>query len=94
MTKAPSAELKPNPTDQDTLPPYEVLDAILERFVEDAEPIDRVIARGFDPTIVRDVVGRIKGTEYKRRQMAPGLIITRKAFGVGRRYPVAQRYPR
>jgi len=94
MTKAPSAELRPNQTDQDSLPPYDLLDAILERHVEDGKSADEIIAEGRDEATVRRVVRMVRTSEYKRRQMAPGLILTRKAFGPGRRYPIAQRYPR
>lgn len=92
LTKAPSAELRPNQTDQDSLPPYDVLDAILERYVEDHREVEDIVREGFDADVVREVVSLVRRTEYKRRQMAPGLIVTRKAFGPGRRYPVAQRY--
>lgn len=94
LTKPPSAELRPNQTDQDSLPPYDVLDAILELYVEDHASTDEIIARGFSAETVSRIVRLVKLNEYKRRQMAPGLIITSKAFGSGRRYPIAQRYPR
>jgi NAD+ synthetase len=89
IEKAPSAELRPNQTDQDSLPPYELLDAILELYVEDHATPEQIVARGYDPELVRRVVGLVTRAEYKRRQAAPGLILTRKAFGVGRRVPVA-----
>lgn len=92
ITKAPSAELRPNQTDQDSLPPYEVLDAILEEYVVKCRPAAEIVASGFDPAAVRRVVRLIDGTEYKRRQAAPGLKVTSKAFGVGRRIPIAQRW--
>ncbi len=92
LTKAPSAELRPNQTDQDSLPPYDVLDAILEHYVEDQLSIDEIIAAGFDAQVVNKIIRLVKLNEYKRRQMAPGLILTRKAFGSGRRYPIAQGY--
>ncbi len=92
LTKPPSAELRPNQTDQDSLPPYDVLDAILEQYVEDHRSIEEIIAAGFDTQVVHKIVRLVKLNEYKRRQMAPGLILTRKAFGSGRRYPVAQGY--
>ncbi len=92
LTKPPSAELRPDQTDQDSLPPYDVLDAILERYVEDHASIDDIIAAGFDSDTVRRIIRLVKLNEYKRRQMAPGLIVTHKAFGWGRRYPLAQRY--
>lgn len=92
ITKAPSAELRPNQTDQDSLPPYEVLDAILEEYVVQLRPASEIIAMGFDEATVRKVVRLIDGNEYKRRQSAPGLKVTSKAFGVGRRIPIAQKY--
>lgn len=91
IEKAPSAELRPNQTDQDSLPPYEALDAILELYVEDQRTPAQIIAAGHDPGQVARVVQLVVGAEYKRRQAAPGLILTRKAFGPGRRMPVAGR---
>jgi NAD+ synthase (glutamine-hydrolysing) len=92
ITKPPSAELRPNQTDQDSLPPYDVLDAILEAYVVRGKSAAEIIASGFDPVTVRRVVQLIDSNEYKRRQAAPGLKVTSKAFGVGRRIPIAQRY--
>ena len=92
ISKAPSAELRPNQTDQDSLPPYEVLDAILEEYVVRLRPASEIIARGFDEATVRRVVHLIDANEYKRRQAAPGLKVTSKAFGVGRRIPIVQKY--
>ncbi len=92
LTKAPSAELKPDQTDQDDLPPYELLDAILSAYVEEGKGIEEIVAEGFDATIVRSVIGRIDRNEYKRYQAAPGLKITSKAFGIGRRYPLAKQW--
>jgi NAD+ synthetase len=92
ITKAPSAELRPNQTDQDSLPPYEVLDAILEAYVVEDRPAAEIIASGFSEADVRRVVRLIDASEYKRRQAAPGLKVTSRAFGVGRRQPVAQRW--
>ena len=92
ITKAPSAELRPNQTDQDSLPPYETLDAILEAYVVDCKSPADIVKAGFAEADVRRVVKLIDGAEYKRRQAAPGLKVTSKAFGVGRRVPVAQRY--
>ncbi|MEY4691707.1 MAG: hypothetical protein RIT19_2032 [Verrucomicrobiota bacterium] len=92
LTKAPSAELRPNQTDQDSLPPYEVLDAILEAYVVEDRPVAEIIAAGFSEADVRRVVRLIDLSEYKRRQAAPGLKVTSRAFGVGRRQPVAQRW--
>ncbi|MEY2409251.1 MAG: hypothetical protein QOF48_1921 [Verrucomicrobiota bacterium] len=92
ITKPPSAELRPNQTDQDSLPPYDVLDAILEEYVVRCRSAAEIIAAGFDEAAVRRVVQLIDFNEYKRRQAAPGLKVTSKAFGVGRRIPIAQRY--
>jgi len=92
ITKPPSAELRPNQTDQDSLPPYDVLDAILEQYVVDQCSPAEIRAAGFRPADVARVVRLIDGAEYKRRQAAPGLKVTTKAFGVGRRIPVAQRW--
>jgi NAD+ synthase len=92
ITRPPTAELRENQTDQDSLPPYEVLDAILERLVEREEPLATIIAAGFD----RDVVARIDRllniAEYKRRQAAPGVKVTRRNFGRDRRYPITNRF--
>jgi NAD+ synthase (glutamine-hydrolysing) len=92
ITKPPSAELRPNQTDQDSLPPYDVLDAILEAYVVELKSVAEIIAAGFEEATVKRVVRLIDFTEYKRRQAAPGLKVTTKAFGVGRRVPIAQRY--
>src|SRR6185295_7571508 len=92
ITKPPSAELRPNQTDQDSLPPYEILDAILEEYVVRGQGPDEIVKLGFDEATVRRIVRLIDFNEYKRRQAAPGLKVTSKAFGVGRRIPIAQRY--
>ena len=92
ISKAPSAELRPDQEDQDSLPPYEVLDRIVEAWVEDHRSVDEIIAEGLEPDAVNQVVRLITGNEYKRRQAAPGIKITAKAFGVGRRYPIAAKY--
>jgi NAD+ synthetase len=92
ITKPPSAELRPDQKDEDTLPPYETLDAILERYVVASESVDEIIAADFDAATVRRIARLIDLNEYKRRQAAPGLKVTSKAFGVGRRIPVAQKY--
>jgi NAD+ synthase (glutamine-hydrolysing) len=91
--KAPSAELRPNQKDADTLPPYDVLDPILDLFVEEGAGADDIVARGFDPATVAWVIDAVRRNEYKRKQAAPGLKVTSKAFGVGRRFPIAVRYP-
>jgi NAD+ synthetase len=92
ITKAPSAELRPNQTDQDSLPPYEVLDAILDAYVVRGQSPREIALSGHDPDTVCRVIRLINGSEYKRRQAAPGLKVTSKAFGVGRRIPIAQRF--
>jgi len=92
IQKPPSAELRSDQKDEDSLPPYEVLDEILERYVVGCESIDQIVEAGFDGETVRRIVRLIDLNEYKRRQAAPGLKVTSKAFGVGRRIPVAQRY--
>jgi NAD+ synthase (glutamine-hydrolysing) len=92
LTKPPSAELRPNQTDQDSLPPYEVLDQILEDYVVRLKTPTEMIVSGLPAADVKRVVRLIDTTEYKRRQAAPGLKVTTKAFGVGRRVPIAQRY--
>ena len=90
ISRPPSAELKPDQTDQDSLPPYEVLDQILDLAVVRNLGFDDIVAEGFDPDTVRDVLRRIVVNEYKRRQAPPGLKVTTKAFGYGRRYPIAR----
>ncbi len=92
LTKPPSAELKPDQFDQDSLPPYEVLDPILEGYVEDDMTVDEIVARGFDEATVRRVVGMVDRNEYKRRQAPPGVKITPRAFGRDRRFPLAAVY--
>lgn len=92
IDKPPSAELKPDQRDQDTLPPYEVLDPILQLYVEEQLSGAEIIARGFDEKTVRWVVRRVDLNEYKRAQAVPGLKVTGRAFGVGRKMPVAQRF--
>jgi NAD+ synthetase len=92
IDKVPSAELRHNQTDQDSLPPYPVLDAILFRYIEQEKDADAIIAEGFDAPTVRRIVRLVDTSEYKRRQAAPGLKVTSRAFGFGRRMPIAQRY--
>ncbi len=92
IEKPPSAELRPNQKDQDTLPPYDVLDAILRLYVEDNLSVPEIVAQGFEEKTVRWVQRRVDLNEYKRAQAAPGLKVTSRAFGVGRRMPIAQRY--
>jgi len=92
IEKAPSAELKPNQKDQDTLPPYEILDQILQLYVEENLSARDIIGRGFDEKTVRWVQRRVDLNEYKREQAAPGLKVTSRAFGMGRKMPIAQKY--
>jgi NAD+ synthase (glutamine-hydrolysing) len=94
LTKPPSAELRPNQTDQDSLPPYPELDAVLEGYIEGALGEEALVARGLDDTLARQVARLVDMSEYKRRQMPPGLRVSRKAFGEGRRIPLAQAYSR
>jgi NAD+ synthase (glutamine-hydrolysing) len=90
LEKPPSAELRPDQKDSDSLPPYEVLDAILDDYVEDSHPAERIAAdHGFDLEMVRRVIRMVDRSEYKRQQAAPGLKISPKAFGYGRRLPIA-----
>ncbi len=90
IARPPTAELKPDQTDQDTLPPYDVLDDIIEAAAEKNLGLDAIVARGHDPAVVEDVLRRMAFNEYKRRQAPPGLKITSKAFGYGWRYPSAK----
>ena len=92
IDKPPSAELRPNQKDQDTLPPYDVLDEILRFYVEENLSARDIIAKGFDEQTVRWVQRRVDMNEYKREQAPPGLKVTTRAFGKGRRMPIAQRY--
>ena len=93
MEKAPSAELRSNQKDTDSLPPYETLDLILKAYIEDYETPQQILEKyKLDPGLVRSVVARVDGNEYKRQQAPPGLKVTSKAFGIGRRFPIAQRY--
>jgi NAD+ synthetase len=90
LEKAPSAELRPDQKDSDSLPPYEVLDTILADYIEDNRSPDAIAAQHrYDPELVRKVVRMVDKSEYKRQQAAPGLKISEKAFGFGRRYPIA-----
>ena len=92
ITRPPTAELRENQTDQDSLPPYEVLDAILERLVEREEPLATIIAAGFDREVVARIDRLLNIAEYKRRQAAPGVKVTRRNFGRDRRYPIVNRF--
>jgi len=92
LTRAPTAELRENQTDQDTLPPYDVLDRILERLVEREEPIAKMVEEGFDRDLVMRIERMLNLAEYKRRQAAPGVKVTLKNFGRDRRYPIVNRF--
>jgi NAD+ synthase/NAD+ synthase (glutamine-hydrolysing) len=92
LTKPPSAELRPDQTDQDSLPPYDVLDEILQRHIERHEPASTIVAAGFDPAIVHRVLRLVRLAEFKRKQAAPGLKVTDRAFGTGWRMPIAARF--
>ncbi len=92
LTKPPSAELRPDQTDQDSLPPYDRLDAILAGYVERHESKEQIIAAGFEPDVVADVLRKVDRNEYKRRQAPPGLKVTSRAFGAGWRMPIAARF--
>jgi len=91
LTKAPSAELKPDQTDQDSLPPYDILDRILELHIEKNQPAESIVAAGFDEATVQKVLRLVKIAEFKRKQAAPGLKVTSRAFGTGWRMPIARK---
>src|SRR5947207_8247932 len=90
ITKPPSAELRPNQTDQDSLPPYDALDEILQRHIEQHQPNEEIVAAGFDEATVRRVLRLVQMAEFKRKQAAPGLKVTDRAFGTGWRMPIAR----
>jgi NAD+ synthase (glutamine-hydrolysing) len=94
ITKPPSAELRPNQTDQDSLPPYEVLDEILKLYIEEWLEVDEIAARGFDRDLVARILKLVDTNEFKRRQAAPSIRVSQKAFGSGRQMPIAQRWRR
>jgi NAD+ synthetase len=91
ITKPPSAELRPNQTDQDSLPPYDLLDAILHRHIEQHQSAEEIAAAGFEAATVQRVLALVRGAEFKRKQAAPGLKVTDRAFGTGWRMPIAAR---
>jgi len=93
LTKPPSAELKPNQLDQDTLPPYDELDKVLHAYIEEQKDLDAIVESGVSRAVALDVIRRIEASEYKRRQAVPGIKITSKAFGYGRRVPIAKALP-
>lgn len=92
ILKPPSAELRPDQKDQDTLPPYDILDEILRLYIEKNESIENIIEKGFCENVIRDVIKRVNLNEYKRKQAAPGLRITTRAFGIGRKMPIVQKF--
>lgn len=92
IQKAPSAELRPKQRDEDSLPPYSILDGILKAYVEDNVSPRAVSSLGYSPELVKEIIHRVDANEYKRRQAVPGLRVTSKAFGMGRRLPIAQKY--
>lgn len=94
ITKPPSAELRPNQTDQDTLPPYEVLDGILRLYIEEWQEVDEIVAAGYDRPLVEKILLIVDTNEFKRRQAAPTIRVSSKAFGSGRQMPIAQRWRR
>ncbi|MDQ8203162.1 NAD+ synthase [Pelagicoccus sp. SDUM812003] len=92
IEKPPSAELRPDQKDEDSLPPYDILDGILEGYVEQGLSSQDLIEKGYDPIVVKEMIRKVDLNEYKRKQAAPGLKLTPLAFGVGRRIPIVQRY--
>jgi NAD+ synthase (glutamine-hydrolysing) len=94
ITKPPSAELRPNQTDQDSLPPYETLDAILKLYIEEWKEVDEIVAAGFERPLVEKILRTVDSNEFKRRQAAPTIRVSEKAFGSGRQMPIAQRWRR
>jgi len=94
ISKPPSAELRPNQTDQDSLPPYDVLDSILARYVEDAKDVETISSETYlDRGLIAKTIQTVFRNEYKRKQLPPGLRVTKKAFGTGRQMPLAQGWP-
>ena len=92
LEKSPTAELRPNQTDQDSLPPYEVLDSILESLIENDMPISEIVKEGHDYNIVKKIEKLVYKSEYKRFQSAPGVHLTKKSFQLSRRYPIVQNW--
>jgi NAD+ synthase (glutamine-hydrolysing) len=92
LTRPPSAELRPDQKDTDSLPPYDVLDSILEAYVEEDMGLDGIVDMGWDESLVRGVIGMVDANEYKRRQAPPGVRITLRAFGKDRRLPITNKF--
>ena len=93
IEKPPSAELRPDQLDSDSLPDYDILDRILQAYIEEAQSIRQIVKLGMDEDLVRKVIRLVDLNEYKRNQAAPGLKTTPLAFGIGRRIPIVQKYP-
>ncbi|MDB5857915.1 MAG: synthase, partial [Ramlibacter sp.] len=92
ITRPPSAELRPDQTDQDSLPPYEILDAILTRYMENDQGVEEIVAQGFDRAVVERVARLIRVNEYKRRQAPVGIRVTHRSFGKDWRYPITGKF--
>ena len=92
ITRPPSAELAPDQIDEDSLPAYDILDAVLRMFIEEFQSVDDIVAQGYDHETVLRVANLVLLNEYKRRQSAPGVRITKRAFGKDRRYPITSHY--
>ena len=93
ITKSPSAELRPNQKDSDSLPEYSIVDAVLQAYVEEHLSVEEIISRyNFSPDLVKELVRKIHQNEYKRRQAPPGLRVTKKSFTTGRRFPIVQHW--
>ena len=92
IKKVPSAELKPDQTDQDRLPPYDILDGILKAYIEDEKDLSEIVKMGFDRKLAAGTIKMVDSSEYKRRQGAPGIKITARAFGKDRRYPITNKF--
>lgn len=92
IRRPPSAELRPGQTDEESLPPYPVLDGILQAYIEEGCSVDEIVARGYAESLTRRILSLVERAEYKRRQAAPGIKVTSKAFGSGRRFPIAHRW--
>jgi NAD+ synthase (glutamine-hydrolysing) len=90
LTKAPSAELKPDQKDEDSLPPYDILDAVLKAYIEEHKTLPEIVKMGYSHELVTSILNKVEGNEYKRQQAAPGIKVSWKAFGLGRRYPIAK----
>jgi NAD+ synthase (glutamine-hydrolysing) len=90
LVRPPSAELRPDQKDEDSLPPYDVLDTVLKAYIEDHKTLSEIIDLGYKGGLVTTILNMVEGNEYKRQQAAPGIKVSWKAFGLGRRYPIAK----